>query len=120
MRKESAPSKSGQKTRFLRIFDGHFQVIGHPNGKHNLLHLRHLHSGNDLPNPVYVEKIVVIPDPDPCGISPDATVEQDRDAPAEQRMLPFPNNPANPDLAEIGYRLGTYLEALPSKAIVSS
>ena len=33
MRKESAPSKSGQKTRFLRTFDGPFKVIDHPHGK---------------------------------------------------------------------------------------
>ena len=77
MRKESAPSKSGQKTRFLRTFDGPFKVIGHPHGKQNLLYLRHLHSGIDLPHPINVEKIVVIPDQDPSGISPDATIQED-------------------------------------------
>ena len=33
MRKESAPSKSGQNTHFLRTFDGPFKVIGHPHAK---------------------------------------------------------------------------------------
>ena len=120
MRKESAPSKSGQKTRFLRTFDGPFKVIGHPHGKQNLLYLRHLHSGIDLTHPINVEKIVVISDQDPSGISPDATIQEDISAPAEQRMLPLPYNPANPDLAEVGYKLGKYLETLPSKSIVSS
>ena len=120
MCKESAPSKSRQKTRFLRTFDGPFKVIGHPHDKQNLLYLRHLHSGIDLPRPINVEKIVVIPDQDPSGISPDATIQEDISAPAEQRMLPLPYNPANPDLAEVGYKLGKYLETLPSKSVVSS
>ena len=35
-------------------------------------------------------------------------------------MLPLPYYPANPDLAEVGYKLGKYLETLPSLSIVSS
>ena len=120
MRKDSAPSKSGQKTRFLRNFDGPFIVTGHPHGKSDLLHIRHVHSGHDWPHQVNIEKIVVIPDQDPSDISPEVTIEPQVDKGEEQTVTPFHSYAANPDLAEVGYRIAKYLEALPSKSAVSS
>ena len=79
-----------------------------------------MHSGHDWPHPVNIEKIVVIPDQDPSDISPEVTIEPQVDIGEEQTVTPYHSYAANPDLAEVGYRIAKYLEALPSKSAVSS
>ena len=118
LRKESAPSKSGQKSRFLRNFDGPFIVTGHPHGRQDLLNLRHATSGQDWPHPVNVEKIVVVPDTTQSDISPLATVEH-VDSSQESVTPVHPASP-NKDLADVAFRLGTFLECKPSKSAVAS
>ena len=117
LRRESAPSKSGQKSRFVRNFDGPFIVSGNPHGRQDLLKLRHATSGQDWPHPVNVEKIVVVTDTTPSDSSPLATVE---DVASSQESV-APVHPASPnkDLADVAYRLGTFLEFKSSKSVFS-
>ena len=120
MRKESAPSKRGQKTSFLRNFDFPFIVTGHPHGKQDLLNLRHATSGNDWLHPVNVEKIVVVPEGNPSEIAPQDLVEPQNSLEKETEVAPMHSIAPNPDLAEVAYRIGKYLDTLPSKSIVAS
>ena len=77
IRKEPQTTRSGQATRFLRTFDGPFQVIGHPYDRTDLLTLKKLSTGHVLPHPVNIEKCVVIPDQETYDLQPpnDALVE---------------------------------------------
>ena len=62
VRKEPQTHKPGMATRFLRSFDGPFQVIGHPYDRNDLLTLKNLSTGAVIPCPVNIEKCVVIPE----------------------------------------------------------
>eukprot|EP00795_Rhopilema_esculentum_P015709 gene15709-7003_t len=80
----------------------------HPHGRQDLLNLRHATSGQDWSHPVNVEKIVVVPDTTPSDISPLATVEH-VDSSQESVTPVHPASP-NKDLADVAFRLGTFLE----------
>ena len=64
MRKDHVPSHTGLATRFVRNFHGPFIMLGHPYGKSDLLTLRHAATNNNLPHPINVEKVIVVPEPD--------------------------------------------------------
>ena len=68
MRKHFIGQK-GLATRFIRIFDGPFTVIGSYKQRSDLLKLRAI-NGDILP-PVNVEKLVVVPDDNESNIRPD-------------------------------------------------
>ena len=68
MRKDHSPSQKGLATRFIRNFEGPLLVTGHQNGRPDLLKLRNLATGQDHPNPVNIEKLVVAPEPDPTDL----------------------------------------------------
>ena len=59
-------TEKGAATRFIRRYDGPFLVVGHVHGLQDLLQLRHLTTGKQL-GAVNIEKIVVVPDGDPCA-----------------------------------------------------
>ena len=48
----------------MRNFNGPFIVLGHPYGRSDLLTLRHVAINNDLPHPINVETVTVVPEPD--------------------------------------------------------
>eukprot|EP00795_Rhopilema_esculentum_P012031 gene12031-biopygen2214 len=83
MRKDHTTSKDGKATRFIRNFDGPFLVIGHPYNRADLLSLRNVATGIDFPRPVNIEKVVVVPDPQPgdLRIEGDAVLEPSSDTP---------------------------------------
>ena len=118
IRKEPQTTHSGQATRFLRAFDGPFQVIGHPYDRTDLLTLKKLSTGHVLPHPVNIEKCVVIPDQETYDLQPpiDVLVEQEFEVPAPIR--PAPN--VNPELSQVAYEFGKYLSSLPNKTATAS
>ncbi len=79
--------------------------------------LRNAHTGKDLPRPVNIEKIVVVPDPETADLRlPDEAIAEPEAAPLQQAF----NGTANPDFAAVAFEFGKYLESLPSKSAVSS
>ena len=70
VRKEPQTHKPGMATRFLRSFDGPFQVIGHPYDRNDLLTLKNLSTGAVIPRPVNIEKCVVIPEQETFDLQP--------------------------------------------------
>ena len=82
----------------------------------DLLTLRHAKTGEPHPRQVNIEKIVVVPDPDPDDLRPleEALVEPDL---VEVEQTPCN---ANSDLANVAFEFGKYLESLPSKSAISS
>ena len=56
IRKEPQTNRTGMATRFLRTFDGPFQVLDHPYDRTDLLTLKDLSTGHVLPHPVNIEK----------------------------------------------------------------
>ena len=59
VRKEPQTHKPGMATRFLRSFDGPFQVIGHPYDRNDLLTLKNLSTGAVIPRPVNIENVLL-------------------------------------------------------------
>ena len=118
IRKEPQTTRSGQATRFLRTFDGPFQVIGHPYDRTDLLTLKKLSTGHVLPHPVNIEKCLVIPDQETYDLQPpnDVLVEPEVEVPAPIR--PAPN--VNPELSQVAYEFGKYLSSLPNKTATAS
>ena len=116
LRKDNAPNQAGLASRFLCSFDGPYIVTGHPHGRKDLLTLRHAKTGEPHPRQVNIEKIVVVPDPEPDDLRPleEALIEPDF-VEVEQA----PRN-ANSDLANVAFEFGKYLESLPSKSAISS
>ena len=86
----------------------------------DLLNLRHLHSGKDWPRPVNIEKVVVVPECTPSDISPLDIVEGDNEAVPNTELPTVRPVVPNPELAEVAFRLGQYLNSTPSKSSVAS
>ena len=57
-------------------------MIGHPYGRSDLLTLKHVATNNDLPHPINMEKVIVVPEPDTndLQIPIDAIVDIDSDS----------------------------------------
>ena len=63
MRKTPSTSRQGLPTRFIRHFDGRYQVTGHPFNRLDMLTLKYLVTCETIPHPANIEKVVIIPDP---------------------------------------------------------
>jgi len=114
IRKDHVKSTDGKVTRFIRNFDGPYEVIGHPYNRSDLLTVRNLVTGELTPRPVNIEKVVVVPDHQPGDLR----------IPDEAILEPLPDQQirqtANPDLATVAMEFGKYLQSLPNKSAVSS
>ena len=114
IRKDHGKSTDGKVTRFIRNFDGPYEVIGHPYNRSDLLTVRNLVTGELTPRPVNIEKVVVVPDHQPGDLR----------IPDEAILEPLPDQQirqtANPDLATVAMEFGKYLQSLPNKSAVSS
>ena len=57
-------------------------MLDHPYGRSDLLTLRHVATNNDLPHPINVEKVIVVPDPDTddLRVPDDAILDIDSDS----------------------------------------
>ena len=117
MRKDNISSQAGKASRFIRNFDGPYIVTGHPFDRSDLLTLRNAVTNEDLPRPVNIEKVVVVPEPETTDLRlpSDAIVEPETDL-APQTI----NRHPNPDLVTVAFEFGKYLESQPSKSAVSS
>ena len=118
IRKESQPNRTGMATRFLRTFDGPFQVLGHPYDRTDLLTLKDLSTGHVLPHPVNIDKCVVIPDQDTFDLQPpnDAVSEPEVEDLPPVRHVPHVNS----ELSQVAYEFGQYLSSLPNKTATAS
>ena len=120
VRKEPQTHKPGMATRFLRSFDGPFQVIGHPYDRNDLLTLKNLSTGAVIPHPVNIEKCVVIPEQETFDLQPsnDSVVESEPEA---ESPAPLPTaSHVNPELCQVAYEFGKYLASLPNKTATAS
>ena len=120
VRKEPQTHKPGMATRFLRSFDGPFQVIGHPYDRNDLLTLKNFSTGAVIPRPVNIEKCVVIPEQETFDLQPsnDSVVESEPEA---ESPAPLPTaSHVNPELCQVAYELGKYLASLPNKMASAS
>ena len=64
MCKTPSTSRQGLVTLFILHFDGPYQVTGHPFNRPDMLTLKYLATGETIPHPVNIDKVVVIPDPE--------------------------------------------------------
>ena len=105
-------------TRFLRTFDGPFQVLGHPYDRTDLLTFKDLSTGHVFPHPVNIDKCVVIPDQDTFDLqSPnDAMIESEVEDLPPVRHVPHVNS----ELSQVVYEFGQYLSLLPNKTSTAS
>ena len=120
VRKEPQTHKPGMATRFLRSFDGPFQVIGHPYDRNDLLTLKNLSTGAVIPRPVNIEKCVVIPEQETFDLQPsnDSVVESEPEA---ESPAPLPTaSHVNPELCQVAYEFGKYLASLSNKTATAS
>ena len=83
MCKTPCTSRQGLATRFIRHFDSLYQVTGHPFNRPDMLTLKYLATGETIPHPVNIEKVVIIPDPEVYDLqaSNDTVVEFVHDDP---------------------------------------
>ena len=118
VRNDSPSRIRGLLTRFIRNFDGPYLVIGHLNGRSDLLTLRHMASGKDLSHPTNIEKVVVIPEHELDDLQPpnDAVIEIEVDT----SECSAPVVTANADLNHVAQEFGRYLDSLPSKTSSAS
>ena len=116
--KDHVPSHAGLTTRFVRNFDGLFIVLGHPYGRSDLLTLRHVATNNDLPHPINVEKVTVVPEPDTDDLQvPNDTIvdiDSNYDLPVVRTFRP------QSDFMQVAFEFGKYLYSLPSKSSTAS
>ena len=120
VRKEPQTHNPGMATRFLRSFDGPFQVIGHPYDRNDLLTLKNLSTGAVIPRPVNIEKCVVIPEQEPFDLQPsnDSVVASEPEA---ESPAPLPTaSHVNPELCQVAYEFGKYLASLSNKTATAS
>ena len=117
VRKDCLASGSNKVSRFIRNYDGPYLVTGHPYQRSDLLHLRKVDTGENLPRPVNIEKVVVAPEFASADLRPpdEILVAPDIGPNAEQGHA----NP-NADLVSVAFEFGKYLESLPNKSAVSS
>ena len=117
--KEPLSHLSGRATHFIRHFYGPFLVTGHPYQRTDLLTLKHIPSGETLPHPINIEKVVVIPEQDSHDLRPpnDAVIEIE-DEPPENPVKALP--PVNSELRQVAYEFGKYLNSLPTKTATAS
>ena len=117
VRKDCLASGSHKVSRFIRNYDGPYLVTGHPYQRSDLLNLHKVDTGENLPRPVNIEKVVVAPEFASADLRPpdEILVAPDIGPNAEQGHA----NP-NADLVSVAFEFGKYLESLPKKSAVSS
>ena len=117
VRKDGLPSGPNTVSRFIRTYDGPYLVIGHPYARSDLLHLRKVDTGENLPRPVNIEKVVVVPEftSGDLRAAEDILVAPDIEPTAEQGHV----TPTS-ELVSVAFEFGKYLETLPNKSAVSS
>ena len=110
--------KEGIVSRFTSSFDGPYLVTGHPFKRPDMLTLKHIATGETIPHPVNIEKVVVIPDPEVHDLqaSNDSVVEIQPDNPAPTPVVVSPDS----DLVQVAYQIGMFLQSLPSKSATAS
>ena len=118
MRKTPSASRQGLATRFIRHFDGPYQVTGNPFNRPDMLTLKYLATGATIPHPINIEEVVVIPDPEVHDLqaSNDTVVEFVHDDPL---VAPLSSPPDN-DLVQVAFQFGKFLQSLPSKSATAS
>ena len=93
-------------------------MLGHPYGRSDLLTLRHVATNNDLPHPINMEKVIVVPDSDTddLRVPNDAIVDIDSDSDPSVVHTFRPQS----DLMQVAFEFGKYLHSLPSKSSTTS
>ena len=106
-------------TQFLRNFDGLYLVTGHPYDQNDLLTLKNLSAGTVLEDPINIEKVVVIPEPETNDLQPpnDTIIETDNEVPVQP---PTAQVLINSELHQVAYEFAKYLLSLPNKTATAS
>ena len=118
MHKPPSTHKPGLVPRFIRNFDGPYLVTGHLLNQPDMLTLKHVSSGEDIPHPVYLEKVVVVPKHELYDFqaSNDSVAEIEYDTPPPASVSISPDN----DLIQVAFQFGKYLQSLPAKSASAS
>ena len=118
MHKPPSTHKPGLVTRFIRNFDGPYSVTGHPFNRPDMLTLKHVSSGEEIPHPVNIEKVVVVPEPELHDLqaSNDSVAEIEHNTPTRASVSISPDN----GLIQVAFQIGKYLQSLPSKSATAS
>ena len=111
--------KEGIVSRFTRSFYGPYLVTGHSFKRPDMLSWKHIATGETIPHPVNIEKVVVIPDPEVHDLqaSNDSVVEIQLDNPAPTPVVVVSSHS---DLVQVAYQFGKFLQSLPSKSATAS
>ena len=104
--------KEGPVIRFIRNFDGPYLVTSHPFNRPDMLTFKHMATGETVPHPVNIEKVVVIPEPE----MHDLQASNDSVVPLHCRIPQLP--PLS--LFQVAYQFGKFLQSLPSKSATAS
>ena len=118
MHKPPSTHKPGSVTRFIRNFDEPYLVTGHPFNRPDMLKLKHVSSGEEIPHLVNIEKVVVVPEPELHDLqaSNDGVAEIEHDTSTLASVSISPDN----DLIQVAFQFGKYLQSLPSKSATAS
>ena len=118
MCKTPSTSQQGLATHFFRHFDGPYQVTGHPFNRPDMLTLKYLATGETIPHPVRIEKVVVILDPEVHDLqaSNDTVVAFVHDDPSVAPWSSLPDN----NLVQVAFQFAKFLKSLPSKSATAS
>ena len=83
-----------------------------------MLTLKHIATGETIPHPVNIEKVVVIPEPEMHDLqaSNDSVVELQPDTPTPAPVVVSPDS----NLVQVAYQFGKFLQSLPSKSATAS
>ena len=89
-------------------------MTDHPFNRPDMITLKHVATGEIVPHPVNIEKLVTIPEPDIHDLqaSNDSVVEIQHDTPLPTPAVVSPDH----DLVQVAYQFGNYLHSLPSKS----
>ena len=103
--------KEGNVTRFVRNFDGPYLITGHPFKRSDMFTLKHIATGETIPHPVNIEKVVIIQDPELHDLqaSNDSVVELQPDTPTPTPVVVSPDS----DLVQVAYQFGKFPQSLP-------
>ena len=108
------PSGSQKVFHFICNFDCSYLVTDPPCMRSDLLHLHKVDTGEILPRPVNIEKVVVVPEFFSTNLRPhdEILVEPDMDPNAEPGHA-IPNS----DLVSVAFEFGKYLKTLPNNLL---
>ena len=77
-----------------------------------MLTLKHVTSGEEIPHPVDIEKVVMVPEPELHDLqaSNDSVAEIEHNTPTPASVSISPDN----GLIQVAFQFGKYLQSLPS------